>query len=53
MPRLSDCDCFLLYGGDTMKTGMIIINYNDYNSTINLIDNVINYKCIDELLIVD
>jgi len=36
-----------------MKTGMIIINYNDYNSTKKLIDNVREYKVIDRIIVVD
>lgn len=36
-----------------MKTGMLIINYNDYNSTKKLIDNVKDYKVIDRIIVVD
>ena len=36
-----------------MKTGMIIVNYNDYDSTIALINNVKNYKVIEKIVIVD
>ena len=36
-----------------MKTGMIIVHYNDYESVKQLIDNIKNYKCIDKVVIVD
>lgn len=36
-----------------MKTGLIIIHYNDYESLSNLIDNVKNYKCLDKIVIYD
>ncbi len=36
-----------------MKTGMIIVHYNDYESVKSLVDNVKNYKCIDKIVIVD
>ncbi len=36
-----------------MKTGMIIVNYNDYESTKELIDNVIDYKSITKIVVVD
>jgi len=36
-----------------MKNCLIIINYNDYKSTKHLVDNVIDYKNIDHILIVD
>lgn len=36
-----------------MKNCFLIVNYNDYISTKHLIDNVIDYKCIDEIVIVD
>lgn len=36
-----------------MKTGMIIVNYNDAVTTKKLIDNVKNYKCLDRIVIVD
>ena len=36
-----------------MKTGLIIIHYNDYESLFNLINNVKNYKCLDEIIIYD
>ena len=36
-----------------MKTGMIIVNYNDFDSTIRLIENVKDYKIIEKIVIVD
>ncbi len=36
-----------------MKNCLIIINYNDYKSTKHLVDNVVDYKNIDHILIVD
>ena len=36
-----------------MKTGMIIVHYNDYESVKSLIDNVKNYSVLDKILIVD
>lgn len=36
-----------------MQTAMIIVNYNDYDSTIQLIENVKQYKMIDKIIIVD
>ena len=35
------------------KIGMIIINYNDYNTTKRLLDNVSKYKCLDRIVVVD
>ena len=35
------------------KLAMVIINYNDYNTTKRLIDNIKNYKTIDKLVVVD
>ena len=34
-----------------MKSGMVIVNYNDYETTIKLINNVKDYKIIEEYLI--
>ncbi len=34
-------------------TGMIIINYNDFITTKRLLDNVKNYKCLTEIVVVD
>ena len=36
-----------------MKTGLIIVNYNDYKSTKELLDNIKDYKVIDKIVIVD
>lgn len=36
-----------------MKTGMLIINYNDYPSTKHLLDQVRSYSSIDEVVVVD
>ena len=35
------------------KIGIVIVNYNDYNSTKHLIDNIRDYKCLKEIVIVD
>ena len=34
-------------------TGMIIVNYNDFITTKRLLDNVKNYKCLTEIVVVD
>lgn len=36
-----------------MKTGLIIIHYNDYESVKSLIENVKNYKILDKIIIYD
>ncbi len=36
-----------------MKNCFLIVNCNDFKSTKHLVDNVINYSCIDSILIVD
>lgn len=36
-----------------MKTGMIIIHYNDLESVTNLINNIKDYKILDKVIIVD
>lgn len=36
-----------------MKTGLVIIHYNDYESVRDLIKNVENYSIIDKIIIVD
>lgn len=36
-----------------IKTGIVILNYNDYKTTIKLINKIKNYKNIDEFVIVD
>lgn len=36
-----------------MKTGLVIINYNDMDNTINLINEVSGYTSIDKIVVVD
>lgn len=36
-----------------MKNVMIIVNYNDFETTKGLLDNVKGYKCIDKIIVVD
>lgn len=36
-----------------MKNGFVILNYNDYETTIKLVNNIKNYSIIDEIVIVD
>lgn len=36
-----------------MKTIFLIINYNDYQTTEKLLNNIKNYNCIDHILVVD
>lgn len=36
-----------------MKTGFLIINYNDFNSTMELLNNIKDYKIIDRIVVVD
>ncbi len=35
------------------KLGMVIINYNDYKTTISLLDNIKDYKSLDLIVVVD
>ena len=35
------------------KFGYLIINYNDYKTTNKLIDNIKDYKIIDEIVVID
>lgn len=35
------------------KIALVIINYNDYNSTKHLLENVKSYKCLDLIVVVD
>ena len=35
------------------KIGYLIINYNDYDNTIKLINNIKDYKLLDEIVVVD
>lgn len=36
-----------------MKNCFLIVNFNDFKSTKHLVDNIIDYKIIDEIVIVD
>ncbi len=36
-----------------MKTGIVILNYNDYSTTIKLINQIREYKSIDYIVVVD
>ena len=36
-----------------MKNCFIVVNYNDYKTTYNLIKNIEDYSCVDEIVIVD
>ena len=36
-----------------LKTGLVVLNYNDYKTTIKLIKMIKNYKSIDLIVIVD
>ena len=36
-----------------MKTGIVILNYNDYDTTLNMIKRIKDYKELDLILIVD
>lgn len=36
-----------------MKTGIVILNYNDYETTKEMITNIKNYKSLDYIIIVD
>lgn len=36
-----------------LKTGFVVLNYNDYKTTIKLIENIKNYNSIDVIVIVD
>ena len=35
------------------KLGIVIINYNDYKTTIRLLENIKSYSCIDKIVVVD
>lgn len=37
----------------SMKNCFLIVNYNDYKSTKHLIDNIKNYTCLEEIVVVD
>lgn len=36
-----------------MKTGVVIVNYNDFENTYKFINSIIDFKCIDKIVIVD
>jgi len=36
-----------------LKTGLVIIHYNDLESVTHLVKNVSNYKMIDRIVVVD
>ena len=36
-----------------MKVGMCIVNYNDFNTTERLINNIKDYKCLNKIVVVD
>lgn len=42
----------LRYGG-SMKNTFLIVNCNDYKSTRHLVDNIKDYECLEEIVIVD
>ena len=35
------------------KLGMVIINYNDYSTTKKLLENIVDYSCLDKIVVVD
>ena len=35
------------------KLGMVIVNYNDFDLTHRLLDNIKDYKCLDHIVVVD
>lgn len=35
------------------KLGIVIVNYNDYKMTINLLNNIKDYKCLNSIVVVD
>lgn len=36
-----------------MQTGIVIVNYNDYESTFRLVENIKKYKILEKIVIVD
>lgn len=36
-----------------MNNGIVIVNYNDYKTTKELLDNIKDYKCLDKIIVVD
>ena len=35
------------------KLGIVIVNYNDFDMTSRLLNNIKDYKCLDEIIVVD
>ena len=35
------------------KIGIVIVNYNDYKTTKHLLNNIKDYKCLEEIVVVD
>ena len=35
------------------KLGIVIVNYNDYKTTIKLLNNIKDYKCLNSIVVVD
>lgn len=35
------------------KLGMVIVNYNDYKTTMELLNNIKDYKCLNSIVVVD
>ena len=35
------------------KLGMVIVNYNDFEMTSRLLNNVKDYKCLNQIVVVD
>lgn len=36
-----------------MSCGLVILNYNDYDNTKRLVETILDYKCIDHIVVVD
>ncbi len=36
-----------------MKTGIVILNYNDYENTIKILNQIKDYRCLSKIIIVD
>lgn len=36
-----------------MKTGIVILNYNDYENTIKMLEQIMDYKCLSKIVVVD
>lgn len=43
----------LLGKEDTLKTALIVLNYNDKENTINYVNVMKSYECIDKIIVVD